>query len=70
LPRAIIVALNRRSPKRPPLKEVVFAELKNRNNSPAQCEALLEPLLKADFESGDHPYRAAAGSEMWLCFMP
>jgi len=32
------------------LKEVVFAELKNRNNSPAQCEALLGPLLEACFE--------------------
>jgi hypothetical protein len=32
------------------LKEVVHAELKNRNNSPAECEALLEPLLTADFE--------------------
>jgi hypothetical protein len=31
------------------LKEMVFTELKNRNNSPAQCEALLEPLLKAGF---------------------
>jgi hypothetical protein len=28
---------------------MTFAELRNRNNSPAQCEALLEPLLKADF---------------------
>ena len=32
-----------------PLKETVFAELKNRNNSPAQFEALLEPLLRAEF---------------------
>jgi predicted NACHT family NTPase len=31
------------------LKEMVFAELKNRNNSPAQFEALLEPLLTAQF---------------------
>src|SRR6202040_3626546 len=31
------------------LKEMVFAELKNRNNSPAQFEALLEPLLTAEF---------------------
>jgi hypothetical protein len=28
---------------------MVFAELKNRNNSPAQFEALLEPLLTAEF---------------------
>jgi len=28
---------------------MVFAELRNRNNSPAQCEALLEPLLTAEF---------------------
>ena len=33
----------------PALKEMVFAELKNRNNSPAQCEVLLEPLLTAEF---------------------
>src|SRR5712671_1937501 len=32
------------------LREVVYAELKNRNNSPAQLEALLECLLKASFE--------------------
>jgi hypothetical protein len=32
------------------LKEVIYTELNNRNNSPAQCEALLEPLLKASFE--------------------
>jgi hypothetical protein len=31
------------------LKDMVFAELKNRNNSPAQFEALLEPLLTAEF---------------------
>jgi hypothetical protein len=31
------------------LKEMVFAELKNRNNSLAQFESLLEPLLTADF---------------------
>jgi hypothetical protein len=31
------------------VKEIVFAELKNRTNSPAQFEALLEPLLKAEF---------------------
>ena len=34
----------------PALKEVVYAELKNRNNSPAQCEALLGCLLKASYE--------------------
>jgi hypothetical protein len=32
------------------LREVVYAELKNRHNSPAQLEALLECLLKASFE--------------------
>jgi hypothetical protein len=32
------------------LREVVYSELKNRNNSPAQCEALLEPLLRAGYE--------------------
>ena len=31
------------------LKEIIFAELKNRNNSAAQFESLLEPLLRADF---------------------
>jgi predicted NACHT family NTPase len=31
------------------LKEMVFAELKNRTNSAAQFESLLEPLLDADF---------------------
>ena len=31
------------------LKEMVLAELKNRTNSPAQFEALLAPLLEADF---------------------
>jgi hypothetical protein len=31
------------------LKEMVFAELKNRTNSPAQFESLLEPLLEAEF---------------------
>lgn len=32
-----------------PLKETVFAELKNPNNSPAQFESILEPLLTAQF---------------------
>src|SRR5262249_24424413 len=31
------------------LKEMVFAELKNHTNSPAQFESLLEPLLEAEF---------------------
>ena len=42
------------------LKDMLFAELKNRNNSPAQFEALLEPLLKAEFA----PARDFAASRM------
>jgi hypothetical protein len=33
----------------PTLQNVVYTELKNRKNSPAQCEALLEPLLRVGF---------------------
>jgi hypothetical protein len=33
----------------PILKDVVYTELKNRKNSPSQCEALLEPLLRVGF---------------------
>jgi hypothetical protein len=32
------------------LQDVIYAELRNRNNSPAQYEALLEPLLRAGYE--------------------
>lgn len=46
------------------LKEMVFAEVKNRTNSPAQFESLLEPLLDAEFAPARHfaasrltPYR-------------
>ena len=42
------------------LKEMAFAELKNRNNSPAQFEALLEPLLTAEFA----PARDFAASQL------
>ena len=39
---------------------MAFAELKNRNNSPAQFEALLEPLLTAEFA----PARDFAASQL------
>jgi hypothetical protein len=42
------------------LKEMVFAELKNRTNSPAQFESLLEPLLNAEFA----PARDLAASRL------